>query len=98
MYCEKILYLEHAEIKMRTRHISTKEVENVLLIGKTIAVYPDDKPLPCQLVLDFVEGRPIHVLVAKDEYDIVEVCYVITVYEPTTDIWESDFKTKKEKK
>jgi hypothetical protein len=93
MYCESIDYVEHAIIKMAARNISTEEVEWAIKNGEIVRDYPDDKPHPSKLLLAFVSKRPIHIVVAKDV--LYENCIVITVYEPTIVLWESDFKTKK---
>ena len=38
-----------------------------------------------------IDDRNLHVVAAIDE----KVCHVITAYEPDTDLWEADFKTRK---
>jgi hypothetical protein len=49
---------------------------------------------PTQLILfGFVEKRPIHVVIAKDEEN--GRCIIITAYEPENTIWDADFRTKK---
>jgi hypothetical protein len=61
--------------------------------GEIIAEYPDDKPLPSKLLLDFIDEQPIHVVVAFDE--IQRLCIVVTAYKPDLKFWESDFKTRR---
>jgi hypothetical protein len=39
-----------------------------------------------------VDSKPIHVVVSQDQEGR---CFVITTYEPDTDIWEIDFKRKR---
>ncbi len=92
--CNGIITSLHAFKRMLERDISDTDVEDVILFGEVIKEYPDDKPYPSKLILKIVTEIPIHVVVAKDE---IGACIVVTVYIPDTDIWEADFKTKKEK-
>lgn len=78
---------------MFERQISRSMVHTVLETGRAIAEYPDDKPFPSSLLLGFIDDRPLHVVTAYDEE--VDTCYVISVYEPDTELWESDFATRK---
>ncbi len=90
---ENILYTNHAVKQMFQRCITTKDVEIVLQTGKAIINYPEDKPFPSQPLLGFCNERPIHVVCSynSNESSII----VITVYEPSLEIWENDFKTRK---
>ncbi len=67
MKCIEIMFSRHAVQRMFERGIATKDVRAVIVGGKSIADYPDDKPLPSRLILGFVRNRPIHVVVAFDE-------------------------------
>jgi len=58
--------------------------------GETITEYPDDKPYPSFVKLGFLDSGPIHVVAAFDEK--TKTCYVITVYNPETQLWDSEFK------
>ena len=62
--------------------------------GEVIADYPDDKPHPSGLLLGFIDGGPVHVVVAKD--DRKETCYVVTVYVPDSNLWSNDFRERKQ--
>jgi hypothetical protein len=44
------------------------------------------------LTLGYVDGKPLHVVVALDES--TGVCIVVTVYEPGIKQWGEDFKTR----
>jgi len=55
--------------------------------------YPEDWPLPGQLMLGIVEDRPLHVVAGFDEQ--TGICYIITVYEPNPDEWSEDFRVRK---
>ena len=89
----KILYSNHSVKQMFSRNITTDEVEYSFLNCEIVMDYPDDKPYPSKLILAFCNNRPIHLVYS---YNAQEETYVIiTVYEPSTDIWEKDFKTRK---
>jgi hypothetical protein len=78
---------------MFERRISSDDVRHVLQTGAAIQEYPDDTPYPSRLVLSYVDGRPLHVVVADN--DAAHETIIITVYEPDPAIWESDFRRKK---
>ena len=89
----KIYYSNHAVKQMFQRFVSTDEVEYILENGEIIMEYPDDKPYPSNLMLGFIKNRPLHIVCS---YNIkTETNVIITAYEPSTDIWENDFKTRK---
>ena len=73
--------------------MSTHEVETVLRQGEIITDYPDDKPYPSCVVLDFVSERAIHVVAARDPR--TRACYVVTVYPPDPDLWDTDFRRRR---
>jgi len=58
-----------------------------------IHVYPEDTPFPSALFFAFVEGKPLHVVAAFDKTE--KKVYIITAYEPSLEVFESDFKTRK---
>jgi hypothetical protein len=86
------MYRLHAVEQMFKRAMSPYEVEQVIAEGEEVAAYPTDKPYPSSLRLCVVNGRPIHVVVARNESG---TCFVVTAYEPSIFIWNADFKTKK---
>ncbi len=89
----KVLFSNHAAKQMFKRMISTNEVKEVLEKGETIMNYNDDKPYPSKLLLAFINNRPIHVVSSYNK--IEDITVIITTYEPLTNIWENDFKTRK---
>ncbi len=93
MVCNEISYSDHAVSQMFKRDISTSDVRLIIEIGEIITVYLYDRPFPSYLILGYVDQRPIHLVVAKD--DKVGRCIVITAYEPDMNIWQTGFKTKK---
>jgi hypothetical protein len=63
----------------------------VIAEEQEIESYPDDKPYASRLMLGWANGRPIHVVAAKAEHEII----VITVYEPDAARWEPGFERRK---
>ena len=93
MDCNDFEYSTHAVKRMIEKDITTFEVEQTVLFGEVIQLYESDKPYPSQLLLTFVNDKPIHVVVAKNTNN--NICIIITCYRPDLDIWNQDFKTKK---
>ena len=94
MECEKIAFSGHAIQRMFERGIGKEAVAEVLRTGEVIASYPDDYPYPSFLMLGFKKALPIHIVVARNDRD--RNCYVITVYLPKADIWETGFRERRE--
>ena len=90
---ERVLFSGHAVQRMFERGIGKADVLSVLADGKVVAKYPDDAPYPTCLMLGFAADQPLHVLVARD--DVSQTCYVVTVYVPDLELWDSDFKTRR---
>ena len=78
---------------MFEREISGADIRTIIESGETISEYPDDIPYPSKLILGYVDRRPIHLVLGYNEID--QTCIVITVYPPSKDIWENDFKHKR---
>ena len=93
MNCERIVLSGHALQRIFERGLSVDDVRSVLCDGEEISSYPDDTPYPSCVMLGFMEGRAVHVVVAQEEN--TRTCYVITVYRPNPDLWESDFKRRR---
>jgi len=90
---EKIFYSNHAVKQMFQRQITVHEVEYILENGESIQKYPEDQPYPSELLLAFYEQRPLHVVCSYNKEEKITI--IITVYEPTNEVWEDDFKTRK---
>ena len=89
------IYRVHAIERMFQRDIEEVDAENVLNDGEIIEKYIDDKPYPSYLSLGYIDGVPLHVVYAEDE----EHNYIIiTVYRPSLEKWEDDFKTRRSQK
>ena len=93
MHCTGIDFSGHALRRMFERAVTVSEVQTAIEFGETVAIYPDDLPYPSSLILGVVAGRPLHVVVGRDP--TTGACYVITAYEPASDLWEAGFKTRK---
>lgn len=93
---KKILFLPHAIDRMNEAEpmISTDEVNEVIFKGEIIEDYPEDARGHSCLLLGFSDQhhhRPIHVVCSpKTDY-----LAIITVYVPSLNKWNSDFKTRK---
>ena len=93
MHCITIEISRHAFSKALDRGINLADALEVVKSGEIITKYTDTKPHPCFLLLGFVESRPIHVVVARN--DVTEECWLVTVYIPDQAAWLDDFKTRK---
>jgi hypothetical protein len=81
----------HASDRAIKRDIDDFEIEEVIIAGEVIEDYPDDKYGPSCLILGTTKSeRILHIQVSYPPK-----VKVITVYEPSPDEWESDWKTRK---
>ncbi|MDB5011166.1 MAG: hypothetical protein JWQ06_1955 [Mucilaginibacter sp.] len=94
MVCKETLYSDHAITQMFKRNISVDNIRLVIENGEVIMTYLYDKPYPSYLILGYINSRPIHVVLGKS--DNLDRCIVITAYEPDENIWETDYKSKKD--
>lgn len=88
---KKFVFRLHAMQRMYERSISEDEVKKSILTGEIIENYPDDKPYPSNLSLLVLSNRPLHVVYAENEKELI----VITVYEPNPNKWNPNFKVRK---
>lgn len=88
-----IEWRKHVLQKLAERGIPQQAVRDVLLEGERIREYADDKPFPSALFLGYISGKPLHVVAACDETNWQ--VFVITVYEPSLEIFEADYRTKR---
>jgi len=85
------IYRTHAIERMFQRDISEDSVESVVKNGKIIEEYLEDKPFASFLAVGFEDGdetKPIHVVYAKNENDVI----IITAYRPHKSKWTNDFQ------
>ena len=90
MDCKTFKLTLHAYERILERKIKTEDIFNVVETGEVIEKYPSDKPYPSCLILGYCEGKPLHVVVAKDEG--TGICFVITSYEPESALSSHDFR------
>ena len=93
MYCQNLVFSSHAIQQMFFRRISKSEVQAVIVYGEVIEENPDDTPFPSYLLLDFVGGKPIHVVYSYDE--ATDTGYVVTTYIPDPKLWQINFRKRK---
>ena len=89
----RIQWRRHVLEKLAERGIQQQAVREVLLKGEKIRDYTQDRPFPSALFLGYIGGKPHHVVAACDE--ISREAFVITAYEPSLDVFEPDYRTKK---
>ena len=87
----RIRWSAHVAQRMMERSISRSDVISAILTGEIIEDYPEDFPLPSCLISGIVNRKPIHVVVAQDEEEIV----IISVYRPDLNKFEPDFRTRR---
>lgn len=63
-----------------------------MLNGELINAYADDKPFPSYLILYYIKSEPLHVVFSFDENNYF--LYIITVYYPSSEFYETDNKTR----
>lgn len=84
----------HAKKRMGEREIKWEEVENVILNGKIIEEYPEDKPYPSCLILGYVKEKiPLYVQCAVSP----ELVHIITVHWLDPEKW-FDPETRRERR
>lgn len=89
----RLEWQRHALERMVERGITRADVLEVLFSGERIEDYPGDRPLPRALFLNWVRGRPLHVVAAFDMDN--RTVAIITTYEPTLEYFEADFRTRR---
>ena len=89
----KIEWRKHVLQRLAERGMAQEDVLNVLLSGEKIQEYSDDKPFPSALFLGYIGGKPLHVVAACDQAS--EKAFIITAYEPSLEIFESDYRTRR---
>lgn len=89
----RLEWRKHVLQKLAERGLAQDAVREVLLAGERIRDYTEDRPFPSALFLGYVAGRPIHVVASCDEAN--ERAFIITAYEPSLNVFESDFRTKR---
>jgi len=85
---------EHATIQRVERNITVEDIKRALLNGEIIEKNPKNKPYPSCLVLGWLRsGDPLHIKCSMGTKE--PKLRIVTVYEPSDEEWESDYKTRK---
>jgi len=85
------LFTAHASERAAERGIRSREIEEAIATGLLIEDYPDDKYGPsCLIMGKTAAGRVLHVQTSYPPN-----VKIITVYQPSSDKWESDWETRK---
>ena len=91
---EKTVFTQHVLERIRKREVEKHDLLDIIMNGEIIEQYPNDYPFPSCLILYLkVNGKPLHLVCSMGNNKV----YIITVYEPDLEHWESDFMTRKEK-
>ena len=84
----------HCLERMQERDISRSDVVSCVLRGEIIEDYPTDYPYPsCLFFGHTTQDRVLHAVIGTDETN----AFVITAYYPSTDKFEADLRTRKER-
>jgi hypothetical protein len=89
----RIQWRKHVLQKLAERGIQQDAVREVLLNGERIHDYTEDRPFPSALFLGYIGDKPLHVVAAFDEMN--KHVFVITAYEPSLDVFEADYRTRR---
>ena len=89
----RVTWRKHVLQKLAERGLAQHAVLEVLLKGERIRDYLEDRPFPSALFLGYVAGKPLHVVAAHDQTN--RTAFIITAYEPSSDVFEPDHRTKK---
>lgn len=82
---------DHASDRAIKRDIDFFEIEEAVIAGEVIEDYPNDKYGPSCLILGKTKtGLNLHVQVSYPP-----IVKVITVYEPSSNKWQDNLKTRK---
>lgn len=82
---ERFEFSEHAVNQSIIRHVTVSELRQAIDNGQIIEDYPDDKYGPSCLVFGRTRsGRPLHIQCSYPSRPVVKI---ITLYEPSPELW-----------
>lgn len=90
-----IIFKKHALVRMLERNIETNDIIKALECCTIIEEYDDDKPFPSCLVLGYSDKRPLHIVLSCNIADTQ--VFIITIYEPSPEFWNSNFMIRRRK-
>lgn len=89
----RIRWTYHVNMRLEGRFIPRDTILSSVDKYEIIEEYLKDKYLPSYLVYAEYESRIVHIQIATDlENDNITI---VTVYKPSLDRWEKDFKTRR---
>ncbi len=91
---KQIFYTEHALDRMNEEKdiITFREVRQVILNGAILEDYPEDRRgHSCLMCATTDKRRPVHVICSPKKDHLV----IITVYVPSANKWEDDFRKRR---
>ena len=86
----EIMVTQHCLKRITERNIELSRVVAAVLHGEVVEDYPNDYPFPSCLILN--DG--LYVVAGLGD----SKAWLITAYTPNRDEWESDLKTRREKR
>jgi len=88
---QQYLFTAHASNRAVQRNILSSEIEEAVVDGQVIEDYPDDKYSPSCLIMGQTKlARILHIQVSYPPS-----VKIITVYEPSSNDWGNDWRTRK---
>ena len=87
-----VKFTEHFKIRLKERNIRFSDVKQALMSGKIIEEVPNDQPNPSVLIMGYAANIPLHLAIGISD----DLLWLLTAYIPSCDIWEDDYKTRKE--
>ncbi len=89
----RIRWTYHVNMRLEGRFIPRDTILSSVDKYEIVEEYLKDKYLPSYLVYAEYEGQIVHIQIATDlENDNITI---VTVYKPSPDKWEKDFKTRR---
>ncbi len=89
----RIRWTYHVNMRLEGRFIPRDTILSSVDKYEIVEEYLKDKYLPSYLVYAEYEGQIVHIQIATDlENDNITI---VTVYKPSLDKWEKDFKTRR---
>jgi len=89
----KIFRTYHVQMRLKGRTLSREALLQAVNTYEIIESYPDDKYLPSYLLYGDSQEGVCHLHIATDVAG--DNVRVVTVYRPSTDEWESDWRTRR---
>jgi Domain of unknown function (DUF4258) len=88
----RVIWRRHTFERMMERGLSRSVVLDVAANGEVIEDYSAERPTPTVLLLGWDKKRPVHVVLSIDPDDEIAI---LTAYEPSLDVFESDYRTRR---